>query len=78
MGKELSSGFCEVCGVDVNNPNTDLRKFGKLFCSLDHMNQYMKFRQKERDIGEENDESRQPKKEKGWRRFLRDFVRGCC
>ena len=77
MSKELPPNFCEVCGVDVN-PNTDVRRFGKLFCSLDHMNQYMKARQKERDVDEEYDDSRQQKKEKGWRRFLKDFIRGCC
>lgn len=76
MSKELTS-FCEVCGVDVS-PNTDLRKFGKLFCSLDHMNQYEKARHKERDLDEGYHHSTQQKKEKGWRRFLRDFVRGCC
>lgn len=79
MSKELSSGFCEVCGVDVS-PNTDLKKFGKLFCSEDHMNQYMKARQKRLDVGEDYDDSREQKreKEKGWRRFLRGFLRGCC
>lgn len=77
MSKELSPSFCEVCGVDVG-PSTDLRRFGKLFCSLDHMNQYTKAREKERDLGEEYHDDRKQKKEKGWRRFLRDFVRGCC
>lgn len=78
MTEEMSvETYCEVCGVDVN-PNTDVRRFGKLFCSLDHMNQYMKARQKERDVDEEYDDSRRQKKEKGWRRFLKDFVRSCC
>jgi len=46
MAKELSSqGYCEVCGIDVD-PNTKLKRFDKLFCSDEHMDQYVKARQK--------------------------------
>ena len=78
MTEETSTAsFCEVCGVDVS-PNTDLKRFDKLFCSLDHMEQYTRARQKGRS--EEYDENRGEKreKEKGWRRFLRGFLRSCC
>lgn len=46
MAKELSSqSYCEVCGIDVD-PNTKLKRFDKLFCSDEHMDQYVKVRQK--------------------------------
>ena len=79
MSKELSSGFCEVCGVDVS-PNTDLKRFGKVFCSPNHMNQYTKARQKGRDEEEVYDENQHQKgqKEKGWRSTLKGILRGCC
>jgi len=82
MTEELSTpSFCEVCGIDVS-PNTDLKRFSKLFCSLDHMVQYTKARQKGRGREDEYDENRGEKtekeKEKGWRRFLKGFLRGCC
>lgn len=81
MTKELSTpSFCEFCGVDVS-PNTDLKRFGKLFYSPDHMEQYTKTRQKGRDEEEEYDKHPEEKREKekgGWRRFLGGFLRGCC
>jgi hypothetical protein len=80
MTEEISTpSFCEVCGVDVS-PNTDLKRFGKIFCSTDHMEQYTKAKQKGRGEEGEYDENSGEKieKEKGWRRFLREFIRGCC
>lgn len=75
--KSMSTNFCEVCGIDVS-PTTDLRRFDKLFCSPEHMNQYMIAREKKQDLGEEYRGRPEQKKEKGWRRFLRDIARGCC
>ena len=77
MSKELSSGFCEVCGVDVS-PNTDLKRFGKLFCSPDHMEQYTKARQKAQGEDEGYEENRGKKSGKGWRSTLKELLRGCC
>ena len=46
MTEELSvATYCEVCGIDVVD-TTKLKRFGKLFCSEDHMNQYVLARQK--------------------------------
>ncbi len=36
-----SQKFCPVCGVDVNK-STDMKRFGKYFCSEDHAQQYAK------------------------------------
>jgi hypothetical protein len=33
-----------MCGIEVSS-NTNLKRFGKLFCSDEHMNQYVKARQ---------------------------------
>lgn len=50
MAEELSSqSYCEVCGIDVD-PNTKLKRFDKLFCSDEHMDQYVKARQKNMGI----------------------------
>jgi hypothetical protein len=35
--------YCEVCGIDVS-PDTNLRRFGKLFCSDTHSNLYVRAR----------------------------------
>jgi hypothetical protein len=55
--EELSSSqsYCEVCGIDVDPNNTTtakLKRFGKYFCSEEHMNQYVNARVK--GIGIEN------------------------
>jgi hypothetical protein len=77
MSKEVSPSFCEVCGIDVN-PSTDLKSSGKIFCSLDHLNQYTRTIQKEALQEEEHVERPERKrKEKGWRKFLKDLA-SCC
>jgi hypothetical protein len=43
--KIMAQSYCEVCGIDVDS-QTNLRRFGKLFCSEEHLNQYVKSRQK--------------------------------
>lgn len=73
MTEELTTPFCEVCGIDVSS-NTNLKRFGKLFCSEGHMDQYVKSRQKRLGYQEEYEEQGEKKKGDGWRRFLR----GCC
>lgn len=63
MTEELSTArYCELCGVDVQ-PNVNLKRFGKLFCSEDHMNQYVKARQKRLGLGEEGAEEVERKEE---------------
>ena len=78
MTEELTTpSFCEVCGIDVSS-NSNLKRFGKLFCSEGHMDQYVKSRQRRLGYQEEyeknSEEQRKKKKGDGWRSFLR----GCC
>jgi hypothetical protein len=57
-----------VCGIDVDS-QTNLRRFGKLFCSDDeHLNQYVKSRQKRigyvvanNEYGEVEEQEAEPK-----------------
>ena len=37
----ISQKYCPVCRVDVNK-STDMKRFGKYFCSEDHAQQYAK------------------------------------
>jgi hypothetical protein len=63
MTEELSTArYCDLCGVDVEL-NANLKRFGKLFCSEDHMNQYVKARQKRLGLGEEGAEEVERKEE---------------
>jgi len=43
MTEQASGSYCEVCGMDVE-ADTDFKKFGKVFCSQEHMDQYVKDR----------------------------------
>jgi len=43
MAEQASASYCEVCGMDVG-ADTDFKRFGKLFCSQEHMDQYVKAR----------------------------------
>lgn len=53
MTEQVSTSYCEVCGIDVKT-DTDLKRFGKLFCSKEHMDQYVRARQKSLGlVGEE-------------------------
>lgn len=66
MTEELSATrFCEVCGIDVD-ATTNLKRFGKLFCSEGHMNQYVLARQKGLGLVEVGSEERET--ERGHRR----------
>ena len=66
MTEELSTAvYCEVCGIDINS-NTNLKRFGKLFCSEGHMDQYVKSRQ--RVLGLENGTSEKERGEEPRRR----------
>lgn len=47
--------YCEVCGIDVD-PNTKLKRFGKLFCSDEHLNQYIEARQKKLGLDGDREE----------------------
>lgn len=62
--------YCEVCGLDINS-NTNLERFGKLFCSEDHMNQYVKTRQRRLGLNDELPEEESKAKPKGLRKWFR-------
>ena len=68
MTEELSvPTYCEVCGIDVD-ARTNLKRFGKLFCSEDHMNQYVLARQKRLGLVEDRseDDSERHSRERSW------------
>jgi hypothetical protein len=52
-----STSYCEVCRLDVKQ-YTDLKRFGKLFCSQEHMEQYVKVRQGELGLDERHERRR--------------------
>ena len=52
-----SQYYCEVCGIDVSY-NTELKRFGKLFCTQEHMEQYVKARQSQLGVDSERRERR--------------------
>ena len=52
-----SESYCEVCGIDVKT-DTDLKRFGKFFCSQEHMEQYVKAKQKELGLDERHERRR--------------------
>ena len=67
MTEEISvANFCEVCGIDVD-ATTNLKRFGKLFCTEEHMNQYVLARQRRlglvKDVGESEEGRR---RERSW------------
>ncbi|WP_337861802.1 hypothetical protein [Nitrososphaera sp.] len=67
MAEEQSAAnYCEVCGIDVDS-NTKLKRFGKLFCNEEHLNQYIKARQRKMglDEGEIREERREPRRRWG-------------
>ena len=53
---EQSKYYCEVHGINVKS-DTNLKRFGKLFCSQVHMGQYVIAGKKKISILEENHES---------------------
>lgn len=52
-----SQYYCEICGIDVRQ-DTELKRFGKLFCSEEHMEQYVKARQSQMGLDREGRERR--------------------
>ncbi len=54
MTEQVSQPYCEVCGIDVA-PNTNLKRFGKFFCSDEHMQQYVRAKQNELGLNEEGE-----------------------
>lgn len=73
--EQLSNpSYCETCGIDVES-NTELKRFGKIFCSQEHMNQYVIARQKSIRIGNIDKTNSDGDYEKPIRRRSR---RGCC
>lgn len=52
MTEQVSEKYCEVCGIELK-AETGWKRFGKLFCSSEHMEQYVKARQNELGISEE-------------------------
>ena len=52
-----SQYYCEVCGIDVSK-DTELKRFGKLFCSDEHMEQYVRARQSQLGLDREGREKR--------------------
>lgn len=70
MTEEISiANYCEVCGTDVD-ASTNLKRFGKLFCSEDHMNQYVLARQRKlglvKDDSEEGESEGKRRRERSW------------
>ena len=57
MTEQVSKPFCEVCGIDVK-PDTELKRFGKLFCSEEHMEQYVRVRQRDLGLDERHERRR--------------------
>lgn len=57
MTEQVSQTYCEVCGIDVQADST-LKRFGKFFCSNEHMQQYIRAKQNELGLNEEIHERR--------------------
>lgn len=57
MTEQVSKPYCEVCGIDVI-ADTELKRFGKLFCSEEHTEQYVGARQRELGLDEPRERRR--------------------
>lgn len=57
MTEQISQTYCEVCGIDVKADST-LKRFGKFFCSDEHMQQYVRAKQSELGLNGERHERR--------------------
>lgn len=62
--------YCELCGIDVRQ-DTELKRFGKFFCSNEHIEEFVKAKQRELGLEEQQGNY------KG-RRKLSSFDGGCC
>lgn len=60
MSKQETSAnsYCEVCGIDVRQ-DADLKRFGKFFCSKEHMETYVKAKQRELGLEQGSQERRE-------------------
>ncbi len=47
MTEEVSGAYCAVCRIIDVKSDTDPKRFGKYFCSSEHMIQYAKAKQRE-------------------------------
>lgn len=54
MTEQVPQPYCEVCGIDVK-ADANLKRFGKFFCSDEHMQQYVRARQSELGIEERHE-----------------------
>lgn len=57
MTEQVSEEYCEVCGIEVR-VDTDLKRFGKLFCSQEHMEQYVRIKQRDLGLDERHERRR--------------------
>lgn len=73
LAEKSVESYCEVCGIAVRR-DTDLKRFGKFFCSNEHIETYVKAKQIELGLGEEE---QQEHHERG-RERRRWFGGGCC
>ncbi len=63
MAEQQTESYCGVCGIDVKH-DTDLKRFGKFFCSKEHMEAYVKAKQ--RELGLEESGYPERKRERRW------------
>ena len=59
--RATSKSYCDVCGIDVEQ-DSNLKRFGKFFCSKEHMEAYVRTRQME--LGLEG--HGHPRRERRW------------
>lgn len=57
-----SESYCEVCGIDVKH-DSELKRFGKFFCTKEHMEAYVKSKQRELGLDEQDHPN---KRERRW------------
>lgn len=57
MTEQVSEAYCGVCGIDVK-ADTELKRFGKYFCSSEHIEQYVRAKQRELGLDDERRERR--------------------
>lgn len=51
MTEQVTETYCAVCGIAVK-PKNDLKRFGRYFCSSEHMEQYVRAKQRELGLEE--------------------------
>ena len=74
QAEKSSESYCDVCGIRVKqDTETELKRFGKFFCSNEHMEMYIKAKQRELGLGEQ-----QQKHHERGRERRRWFGGACC